>query len=71
MLIRNIKSTEKWIKLEIQMLRVDSSFINRINKLLDTQTLEFISTFFNCIGSTFKNCALFKTHMILLGFFIC
>ena len=65
------QSTEKLMKLKIQMLRLDSSFINRINKLLDMRTWEIVSTFFNLIGITFKNCGLFKMHLILLGLFIC
>lgn len=57
--------------LKIQMLRLDSIFINCMNTLLAMQTWEIVSTFLNRIGITFKNCGLAKTHLMLLGLFIC
>lgn len=59
------------MKLKIQMLRLDSSLINCINKLLNMQMWEIVSVFFNHIDAAFKNWGLFKTHLILLGLFIC
>lgn len=57
--------------LKVQMLRLDSIFINCMNTLLAMQTWEIVSTFLNRIGITFKNCGLAKTHLMLLGLFIC
>lgn len=61
MSICSIKAQRKMMKLKIQMLRLDSSFINGINKLLSLQTWDIISTFLCHIGITSKNCGLFKT----------
>lgn len=49
------------MKLKIQMLRLDSSFINGTNKLLSLQTWDVISTFLYDIGIISKNSGLFKT----------
>lgn len=49
------------MKLKIQMIKLDSSFINGINKLLSLQTWDIISTFLYHIGITSKNCGLCKT----------
>lgn len=35
------------------------------------QMWEIVSVFFNHIDAAFKNWGLFKTHLILLGLFIC
>lgn len=49
------------MKLKILMLRLDSSFVNGINKLLSLQTWDIISTFLYHTGIKSKNCGLFKT----------